>query len=149
MTFSRADGDLQRGSKGRGGPGARQEPIGRRQTPCAASDAPAGQPESAVPRFALTDSALAPSATAALARRVTDVPGDQSAPGKFRKRGRGNGAGRRALTASACALRAACWERVTRPGVAGAAPNSAPSSAERAQWARAERRVGGAAPAAG
>ncbi|KAM6055964.1 LOW QUALITY PROTEIN: anion exchange protein 4 [Chlamydotis macqueenii] len=79
------------------------------------------------------DSPLAPSAPPALARHMTDVPEDQSALGKFRKQGRGNGAGRQALTASACALRAACWERVTRHGVAGAAPNRAPPSAERAQ----------------
>lgn len=113
------------------------------------SDVPSDQSKSRTPGFALTDSPFTLSTLEALARLTTDVPDDQSAPGKFRKRGRGNGAGRRALTVSACALRAACWERVTQPGVAGVAPNSAPPSAERAQLARAERRVGGAAPAAG
>uniref|UniRef100_A0A672V5T7 Anion exchange protein n=1 Tax=Strigops habroptila TaxID=2489341 RepID=A0A672V5T7_STRHB len=77
-------------------------------------DVPRCQSEPAVPGFAVSGSPLAPWAPAAVARRVTDVRRRQSARGEFRKRGRGSGAGRRALTASACALRAACWERVTR-----------------------------------
>lgn len=68
-------------------PRARQEPIERRQTPGVVSDVPSDQSKSTALEFSFTDSPLALSAAADLARRVTDVPGGKSVPGKFRKRG--------------------------------------------------------------
>uniref|UniRef100_A0A8C9EYE7 Anion exchange protein n=1 Tax=Pavo cristatus TaxID=9049 RepID=A0A8C9EYE7_PAVCR len=60
-------------------------------------------------------------------------------------RSQGSGAGQGAQTASACALKAACWERVTSLEVAATRPNSARPWDAPDQWARAARRVGGAA----
>lgn len=123
----------------------RQEPIGRRQTARVVSDGPSRQPESRVLVLPLLDSSAAQSSPETQAGRVTDVPSSQSAPGKFRKRSQGSGAGQGAQTASACALKAACWERVTSLRVAAARPNSARPWDAPGQWVRAARRVGGAA----
>ena len=103
----------------------RQKPIGRRQTTRVVSDGPSRQPESQVLVLPLLDSPVAQLTSESPAGCVTDVPRRQSAPGKFRKRSQGSGAGQGAQTASACALKAACWERVTSLGVAAARPNSA------------------------
>uniref|UniRef100_A0A8C4UPB4 Anion exchange protein n=1 Tax=Falco tinnunculus TaxID=100819 RepID=A0A8C4UPB4_FALTI len=79
--------DPSEGFGGEAGARERQQPTERRQAPCVVSDVPSDQSELVETGFALTDSPLASPVPAALARCMTDVPGDQSSAGQFRKRG--------------------------------------------------------------